>query len=248
MPRRFGSTSVASSLEMCHDLLEIRQSRATRVMRSRILIVEAAADVGAGVAALLDRAGYESIVVDTVPAGLQILRDDRASLLITASRVNGYNGLQLVAMGPRPIPAIVVAATADPFLEGEARRLGAAFLVQPEGTALLALVEQKLSRPVGETRAESRRWARKRVIGELNGFADSTRVRIVDVSYGGVRFEVDDGARLARNSFHLTLPVSDVDITVDVVWKRPHGSRWAYGAIVDRAQRPAWRRLVDAIA
>jgi hypothetical protein len=98
------------------------------------------------------------------------------------------------------------------------------------------------------TPVELRRWARKRVIGGLNGLAASARVRIVDVSYGGVGFDIEDGELRVSDSFHLTVPASDVDVSVDVVWKRSTGSRWAYGAVVGDAQRPAWRRLVDTIA
>jgi DNA-binding response OmpR family regulator len=112
-------------------------------MRRPILVVESNPKAGAEVARLLDQAGYSSLVVDTVPAGLQILRADTPSLIITASRVDGYNGLQLIAMAPRPIPAIVLAASTDPFFEIEARRLGADGLVTPTAAVLLAVVARK---------------------------------------------------------------------------------------------------------
>jgi CheY-like chemotaxis protein len=213
-----------------------------------ILVVEPDREEGAKLAVLLRRAGYDSIVVDTVPSGLRVVREEATSLVITAARVDGYNGLQLVAMSPRPIPAIVLAASADPFLELEARRLGAEILVKPAGAALLALVEKKLVSATHVGPVELRRWARKRVIGELHGLADAVRVRVVDVSYGGVRFEVDESSQPIGESCRLALPAVDLDLVVNVAWKRLTGSRWAYGAVVAEAQRPGWRRLVDAIA
>jgi len=218
-------------------------------MRHPILVVDSDAKAGAEVARLLEQAGYSSVVVNTVPAGLRILREEAPSLIITASRVDGYNGLQLIAMAPRPIPAIVLAAPADAVLAVEARQLGADLLVTPTAAELLALVAQKLApAAMPEQSIELRRWARKRVIGQLAGRVDVARARIVDVSYGGVGFEIDDGGLPVAQRVRLVLPDSDLDIPIDVVWKRPAGSRWAYGAVVSPAQQHAWRRLVDAIA
>jgi ActR/RegA family two-component response regulator len=213
-----------------------------------ILIVHPDPHEAGELRALLGAAGYDSITVDTVPAGLRILREEAASLVIAASRVNGYNGLQLVAMAPRPIPTIVLAACPDSVLEVEARCLGAEFLMKPAGATLLALVEQKMAATAPVSRVELRRWNRKRVIGEVTGFADAVPIRIVDVSYGGIGFEIATGESTVCDRFRLTVPVADLEVAVDVVWKRSTGSRWTYGAGVDQAGRPAWRRLVDAIA
>ena len=60
-----------------------------------------------------------------------MLAESQPDLLITDVRLDAYNGLHLVAMAPRPIPAIVVTGFADPSIEADARRLGADYLVKP---------------------------------------------------------------------------------------------------------------------
>jgi ActR/RegA family two-component response regulator len=52
-------------------------------------------------------------------------------LLITEIRLDSYNGLHLIAMAPKPIPAIVITGYPDRAVEADARRLGAEYLAKP---------------------------------------------------------------------------------------------------------------------
>jgi DNA-binding NtrC family response regulator len=55
------------------------------------------------------------------------------------------NGLQLLAMHPLSIPAIVVTGFPDPVLEAQARQFGATFLLKPfEPAGLVTIVEELL--------------------------------------------------------------------------------------------------------
>ena len=59
-------------------------------------------------------------------------------------------------------------------------------------------------------------------------------VRILDISYGGLRLELEKTpeARLPR-SLCVTLPTSNVAIDVNVVWQKPSGDTgWLCGAAV----------------
>ena len=88
------------------------------------------------------------------PDRVLIVDDDGATrrgttppdLLITDIRLDAYNGLQLILNSPHQIPTIVITGFADPVLEAEARRGGAAYLVKPvQPRDLLALVGEKLA-------------------------------------------------------------------------------------------------------
>jgi DNA-binding response OmpR family regulator len=66
-----------------------------------------------------------------------VLAESEPDLLITDIRLDTYNGLHLVAMAPRAIPAIVVTGFDDPTLEADARRLGADYFLKPVAPSVL---------------------------------------------------------------------------------------------------------------
>ena len=113
----------------------------------RVLIVEDDAATRSGLGTLLQRAGYDVLVTDSVPEGRRALEEGAPDLLIADVRLGEFNGLQLIAMSPRPIPAIVVTAFVDPALEADARRLGAHYLVKPIAPAVLLALVEELLRP-----------------------------------------------------------------------------------------------------
>jgi DNA-binding NtrC family response regulator len=114
-------------------------------VRKTILLVEDDDATRVGLSTLLQRAGYEVVASESVQEGRNLLKEDSPDLLITDVRLGAFNGLQLLAMSPRPIPAIVTTGFPDPVLEAEARQLGAKFLLKPvEPGNLLALVAEML--------------------------------------------------------------------------------------------------------
>ncbi len=220
-------------------------------MAAKILVVEDDSSNRSGLVRLLTQAGYEAVGAATFEQGRQLLTTENPDLLITDLRLEGFNGLQLIITRVRPIPAIVITGFADRTLELEAKHLGAEFLVKPFApSALLSLVEQKL-KPHGTFDVE-RRWVRKSVTGLL-AQVDSSRARILDVSYGGMRLELDNGETAALpRSFDVKLPNEDVAVHVDLVWQsRTHQGSWLCGAAVSRidpATAQVWHGLVDAVA
>lgn len=219
-------------------------------MAAKILVVEDDSSNRSGLVKLLTQAGYEAVGAATFEQGRQLLATENPDLLITDLRLEGFNGLQLIITRVRPIPAIVITGFADRTLELEARHLGADFLVKPFApSALLTLVEQKLAPHV--TFDVERRWARKTVTGLL-AQVDSSHARILDVSYGGMRLELDNSATSLPKSFDVKLPNEDVAVHVDLVWQsRTHQGSWLCGATVTRidpATAHAWHGLVNAVA
>lgn len=221
---------------MSHKILIVDDDRATRV----------------GLATLLADAGYDTVTASSVPTAMRALAHEQPDLLIVDIRLEDYNGLQLVAMAPMPLPAIVVTGFADPALEADARRLGADYLLKPVSPpALLALIARKLS-SVGDEGmfVQARRWPRRNVAAEVAVHIEQASARILDISYGGVRLEVQrvGGAGLPF-SFRVTFPAAGVSVPVDVIWKRRRDdTTWLCGAAIAGDAQPGWRELVDAIS
>jgi DNA-binding response OmpR family regulator len=204
---------------------------------------------------MLERAGYCALLATTFQQGKRALATEAPDLLIADQRLGEFNGLQLLITSPTRLPTIIVTGFPDSVLAHEARNLGAAYLTKPlSSSALLALVREKLAAvPESTTYATNRRWARKRVAGELQAHVEESPARILDVSYGGVRFEIEPATeREIPASFSVTLPTSRLSVQVDLVWKsRRSDRRWLCGAAVsdpNRANTRAWYELVDAIS
>jgi DNA-binding response OmpR family regulator len=220
-------------------------------MPSKVLIVDDDKTTREGLAEFLEEAGYEAVAVGTFEGAMRVLRTAPPDLLIADVRLGPFNGLQLVISSPQPIPAIIITGFADPVLEADARRRGADYVLKPVTPArLLELVAQKISasRPGFGT---PRRWERKPVIGGLPISVDDAPARIVDVSYGGLRFEVQrqrPGFDTGRpDSLSITLPTAQVSVKARLVWENVISEgTWMCGAAIFQ-DTPEWHGLVDAI-
>ena len=217
-------------------------------MPSKVLIVDDDKTTREGLAELLEESGYEPIPVGTFEEATRVLRTTPPDLLIADVRLGPFSGLQLVISSLKPIPAIIITGFADPVLESDAKRRGADYVLKPVSPArLLDMVAQKLStsRPGFGI---PRRWERKPVLGGLQASVEDEPARIVDVSYGGVRFEIDRRQEAALPSpFNITLPSADLSVQAKLVWKNLIGDQtWLCGAVLAH-ETPEWYGLVDAI-
>ena len=220
-------------------------------MSHKILIVDDDQATRDGLAALLADAGYDTVTASSVPTAVEILADQQPDLLIVDIRLGAYNGLQLIAMGAKPIPAIVMTGFADPALEADARRLGAAYLLKPVSPpALRALIARKLATATNEgVFASDRRWPRKGVTAEMAVRVEHASARVLDISYGGVRLEVQRIAGVGLPiAFRVTFPPAGVSVPVDVVWtRRRDDTTWLCGAVIAEDAQPGWRTVVDGL-
>ena len=221
-------------------------------MPSKVLIVDDDKTTREGLAEFLEEAGYEAVAVGTFEDATRVLRTAPPDLLIADVRLGPFNGLQLVISSPQPIPAIIITGFADPVLEADARRRGADYVLKPVSPArLLDLVAQKLmaAQPGFGT---PRRWERKPVIGGLAINIGDTPARIVDVSYGGLRFEMqrslaDSKVSPLSESLSITLPTAQLSVKAKLVWENLIGEgTWMCGAALFQ-ETPEWHGLVDAI-
>ena len=220
-------------------------------MPSKVLIVDDDKTTREGLAEFLEEAGYEAVAVGTFEDATRILRTAPPDLLIADVRLGPFNGLQLVISSPQPIPAIIITGFADPVLESDARRRGADYVLKPVSPArLLDLVAQKLEAASRPGFGIPRRWERKPVIGGLPIRIDDTDARIIDVSYGGLRFEMQRAAENEHplpSSLDITLPTAQLSVKAKLVWENLIGDgTWMCGAALSH-ETPEWHGLVDAI-
>lgn len=218
----------------------------------KILVVDDDDSTRRGLCALVTEAGYRAISASSLHEATEALTREAPDLIITDVRLQGYNGLQLLAMGARPIPAIVVTGFPDRMLEADAHKMGADYLEKPLSPAsLLSLIRVKLEATAPNALfSATRRWARKPVKRQLKAWVQDFPVRILDISYGGLRLELErtPESRLPR-SLCVTLPTSNVAIDVNVVWQKPSGETgWLCGAQVPDPSPATWRQLVDAVS
>jgi len=216
----------------------------------KILIVHDDHATLAGLAATLVDAGYDAIAVGSLSTALHALTEDQPHLLLTDLQLTESTGLQLVAMNPRRIPAILMSEFPDHVLEAEARYLGADYIVTPvTPRALIDLVRQKLAAASETGFAPTRRWSRRLMADDWHVRVADSLARVRDVSYGGVCIEVQrvPGAWLPM-SFQLVLPTTRSYVDVNIVWKRrDNDETWVCGAAVSDADRMAWQRIVDSL-
>jgi CheY-like chemotaxis protein len=219
----------------------------TMVMPPKILIVEDNATTRIGLEELLRGAGYLTLVASTFLEGRRALERDTPDLLITDLRLEGFNGLQLVHVNPRPIPAIIITGFPDEVLMNDARRLGAEYMVKPfEPSALLATIARTLALARNARVDERRRSTRRRITADLPVEANAMPARILDLSEQGMRLEIQRPLVVALPpSLRLVFPVYALTVDVDVVWSAKDASgRWQCGASVGADANPDWARLL----
>jgi DNA-binding response OmpR family regulator len=218
----------------------------------RILIVEDHEATRVGLRAVLTNAGYFVLAASTFAEGRRSLAEQAPDLLIADLRLGDYNGLQLVAAASPAVPSIIVTGFPDLVLEAETLKLGARYVTKPiDVAAMLTLIEETIvSARRRQSRGSTRRWDRK-TVAEVFAQVEHTQARIVNVSYGGVKFEIDRDQSLPR-SFSITVASPALSIDVDLVWENRIGDRhWVCGAAISSANAAAihdWATLVDGFS
>jgi DNA-binding response OmpR family regulator len=219
-------------------------------VRAKILVVDDNEAACRGLAEFLERSGFDVVCAGSFNEGRAALKEEEPDVLIADVRLGEFNGLQLLATAPRSMPAIVVTGYPDPVIEADARGMGAEYLVKPiMPGALAALVRKKLEERDRAAFATARRWERKPVAGRVPAKIGNTPARLVDVSYGGVRLELQRQPE-PPGSLTVNLPASGFSVNVDVVWTMRVGDeRWMCGGTVAQdTAAAAWHGLVDAVA
>jgi DNA-binding response OmpR family regulator len=219
-------------------------------MPQKILIVDDNTATRGDLAKLLGDAGFEPLTAGTVPEAMRVLATAQPNLLITEIRLDTYNGLHLIAMAPRPIPAIVITGYADRAVEADARRLGAEYLSKPVSPGeLFATIQRTLSNAARGVFLPPRADPRTDVPANTMVLVNDVPACLLDVSAGGARVEVQCAP---TDTVHSPLAFRfeglDLALPLEVMWKRRTSENtWVCGVAVAEDLRPEWQEFLNAV-
>ena len=177
------------------------------------------------------------------------LADWPIDLLIAADRIGSESMLEFVATARVRHPelaAILLGNDGDQRRVTEARRQGVILLLRPYDTDCFLMV-------VAETLASIRqrqRWPRKRVRRAISVRIADTMARLIDVSYGGLRFSVTNTAAVMRSPITVGFPGGQSPIRAELVWSalaKDGASCQCGAAVLDEAPLAGWRHFVDQV-
>ena len=216
---------------------------------AQILVVARSAEGSAAVADLLRGSDHDVIAAAGFDAAIGVLADHSPDLLISQVHLGAFNGLHLVIRSHVDHPSMrtmILDAVYDAVIERDARREGAAYLVEP--TAAAELLAQ-VARTLAEVSPE-RRWRRKQPAARLVAHVARRPARVVNLSYGGLRLELLRTCKVPSR-FDVALPGFGVTVRARPVWTRrtPSGKIWCGVELSEENAGTVakWRRLVDSV-
>jgi CheY-like chemotaxis protein len=218
----------------------------------RILVVDDDRDARDLMRVMLTDAGYAVLLAGSFEEGREAIATLAPDLLIVGVRLGPFNGLQLVSEAGAGLPCIAISGIADHMLEVDALQLGAYFMLGPvRGEVLTALVGQALA--VADQRlmtGSRRRWTRKKLETHVDALVGAaTAARIVDVSYSGLRLELEDAGGVAEWS-NVDIRDRGLSINVMFIWTTRSDNGIVCGAVLTSGNAAAvhdWVTLVDQL-
>lgn len=220
----------------------------------RVLLVSASFQLRRLMEQWLRGAGFSTESVATFAEARQRLTDTGPDVLVTDVRLGEFNGLHLAIVGQdrRPALVAVVIGASDVVLEQEAERQGAIYLTEPVTEEGLVAQVTVLLQEAGRLR----RWPRKYVAVRVEVECGDSPARIVDLSYGGLRIELDaaaPGVTVAEpgSDLRVSLPAFGVSVDTALVWvgRAPSGFLWCGAALAETNSNATsgWRDVVDRL-
>lgn len=178
------------------------------------------------------------------------LTEQPFDLVIAGSRVGSMNGLQFIVScrSRRPdVAGILIAAQREHVPEMDAWRHGIAPVVRPlDANHFLMVVAEKLA-----SIKPRQRWPRKRVTSYVPLQVGQARAQLLDVSYGGLRFQLDGESYELPSPVPIDIPASRLRVDAELVWsaRAEDGASCLCGVMLtgDRNPAHAWRAFVDRV-
>jgi DNA-binding response OmpR family regulator len=199
---------------------------------------------------LLARRDYSVFGASTVEDAYARLVRQSIDLVIAGTRVGSMSGLQfIVSCRSRraDVAGIIVAAQPEHVSEMDMWRHGITAAFRP-------LVEEQFLMIVAEKLASIRRrqrWPRKKITTFVPLQVGSVPARLLDVSYGGLRFQLDGESYHLKSPVRIDIPVSQLRVDAELVWSaraRDGASCLCGVALADRDPPHAWRAFVDRVS
>jgi len=172
-------------------------------------------------------------------------------LVIVPARFQDASGVQLLlnARAVQPeVSGLITGAAADPAVRNDAERYGLQVASEPPTSE--AFAGEVAAMMAGITRRQ--RWPRKVVSGRIAMRVGTEAGRLMDVSYGGLRFELSDESAVLRSPVQLDFPRADLTLPADVIWsmRRSEDHACVFGASIaaEPTSVAAWRAFVDRVS
>jgi DNA-binding response OmpR family regulator len=220
-------------------------------MPQKILIVDANTSTREELVTLLADAGFETLTAGTVPEAMRLLATAQPHLLITEIRLDTYNGLHLIAMAPKPIPAIVITGYVDRAVEMDARRLGAEYLAKPVSPGeIYTTIHRTLANAATRgTFLPPRADPRTELPPNTKVLVNDTPACLLDVSAGGARVEIQCApGETVRSPLAFRTEEFELALPLEVMWKRrTSATTWVCGVAVGDDLRPEWQAFLNTI-
>lgn len=215
-----------------------------------ILVVDDAPVAQQDTVALLHQRDYEVLCASSVEEAYARLARQPVDLVVAGSRVGSMSGLQFLVScrARRPeIAGMIVAAQPEHVSEMDAWRHGIGIAVRPlEAERFLMSIAEKLA-----AIRRRQRWPRKRVTSHVPLQVGGSRARLLDVSYGGLRFELEGESFDLRSSLQIDIPLSRLSVDGELVWsaRSENGASCLCGVMLTGRGDPAhaWRAFVDRV-
>lgn len=217
----------------------------------QILVVDDDEAALAGLLALLRDAGHQSTGAATFDAARRLLDVGHYDLLVADVRLRSYNGLHLVRLSRLLHPEMgIILMTGYPerSLEFEASRYGAIYMEKPiDPKQFMRSVERLLA----QVRRE-RRWPRHHAPETFVVQIGNWRARLLDVSYGGLRFEMMAPETPLPPTVAVRMPTLNLYVEAETIWtdrlSAPGSLRGGLALLSEGADAPLpWRALVDSL-
>jgi hypothetical protein len=194
------------------------------------------------------------VSVRTFDHATRQLATDCPDLLVTAVRLGEFNGLHLVlrcGVDHPDVPMIVTGEEEDASIAAEVTRYGARFISKSIGReGFLRLVSEMLAARPSQGPLVDRRWPRKPA--ELPATVSKTSALVIDLSYGGLRLELEGSPADFKAPMDVAFPTLGLSIKAVPRWTMPIealGSLWCGAEVTppDSRARQTWRGVVDSL-
>jgi len=200
---------------------------------------------------LLHQRDYSVACAWTLEDAYARITEQPFDLVIAGSRVGSMNGLQFIVScrSRRPETAgVVVAAQPEHVSEMDAWRHGITPVFRPlNGDHFLMIVAEKLA-----SVRQRQRWPRKRVTSYVPLKVAHSRAQLLDVSYGGLRFQLDGESYELPSPVPIDIPSSRLRVDAELVWsaRAENGASCLCGVMLTGERNPghAWRAFVDRVS
>ena len=218
---------------------------------SHILVVDEDPGRRHEMVSMLKRRDYTVDSLPTVEQAYVRITEQPISLVVSGIRIGSTNGLQFIVgcRGRRPdIAGVVVAGQPEDVSEMDAWRHGVSVVCRPLiADHFLMVIAEKLA-----SVRQRQRWPRKKVTSYVPMQVERFPARLLDVSYGGLRFQLEGESYDLRSLVRIEIPVSQLSMDAELVWsaRAVDGASCLCGVMLsdERHADHAWRAFVDRVS